>query len=81
MPPFKQPAWDGSPLDGKTIVLFAEQGLGDVLQFIRYAPLVKQRRGKVIVACHEQLLPLLRRCPHGMRRGTALRECRATIHY
>ena len=38
-----QPRWDGSPLDGKTILLHAEQGLGDTLQFIRYAPLVKAR--------------------------------------
>ena len=37
--------WDGSPLDGKTILLHAEQGLGDTLQFIRYAAVVKQRGG------------------------------------
>ena len=40
---FKQPLWDGSPLHGRTILLYAEQGLGDTLQFIRYVPLVKQR--------------------------------------
>jgi Flp pilus assembly protein TadD len=62
LPPYKKPMWDGSPLAGKTILLFAEQGLGDVLQFIRFAPLVKERGGKVIVACHERLLPLLRCC-------------------
>ena len=38
-----QPRWDGSPLRGKTILLDAEQGLGDTIQFIRYARLVKQR--------------------------------------
>ena len=37
------PLWDGSALQGKTILLFAEQGLGDTIQFIRYAPLVQQR--------------------------------------
>ena len=35
------------------------QGLGDTFQFVRYAPLVKQRGGKVILACQEPLLRLL----------------------
>jgi tetratricopeptide (TPR) repeat protein len=67
--PFTQPMWDGSPLDGKTIVLHAEQGIGDTLQFIRYAPLVKKRvsrtdsKATVIVACQAALLKLLSRCP------------------
>lgn len=60
--PFQQPMWDGSPLDGRTILLHAEQGLGDTLQFIRYAPLVKQRGGFVIVECQPSLLPLLATC-------------------
>src|SRR5207302_421444 len=42
-----RPRWDGAPLQGKTILLYAEQGLGDTLQFIRYAPLVQQRGGRV----------------------------------
>src|SRR5205807_2135401 len=37
---FKQPVWDGTALHGRTIVLHAEQGLGDTLQFVRYAALV-----------------------------------------
>jgi len=61
--PFSQPLWDGSPLAGCTILLHAEQGLGDTLQFIRYAPLVKQRGGFVIVECQQTLLPLLATCP------------------
>jgi tetratricopeptide (TPR) repeat protein len=54
-----RPLWDGSSLAGKTILLHAEQGLGDTLQFIRYAPLVKERGAKVIVACQPPLLKLL----------------------
>ncbi|WP_373537654.1 tetratricopeptide repeat protein [Microcoleus sp.] len=52
---FEQPLWDGSDLQGKTILLHPEQGLGDTIHFIRYASLVKQKGGKVIVACHLSL--------------------------
>jgi len=58
---FSQPVWDGSPFPGKTILLHAEQGLGDTLQFIRYAPLVKERGGTVVVACQQSLLGILAR--------------------
>jgi len=71
--PFPQPLWDGSPFAGRTILLYAEQGLGDGLQFIRYAPLVKQRGGTVVVECQETLLPLLATCP-GIDRLIALGE-------
>jgi len=57
--PFPQPLWDGSDLGGRTILLYAEAGLGDTFQFIRYAPLVKQRGGKVIVECQPPLAWLL----------------------
>ena len=57
---FPQPLWDGSPLEGRTILLHAEQGLGDTLQFIRYAPLVKEQGGIVVLECQPSLLPLLR---------------------
>ncbi len=48
---FTQPQWDGRPLEGRTILLHAEQGFGDAIQFIRYVPLVQQRGGKIIVEC------------------------------
>src|SRR5204863_4385160 len=60
---FPQPRWDGAPLDGRTILLYAEQGLGDCLQFIRYATLVQRRGGRVLVECPAVLMPLLARCP------------------
>lgn len=63
LPAYTQPRWDGSPLDGRTILLYAEQGLGDTLHFVRYAALCKARGGKVIVQCQNALLSLLSRTP------------------
>ncbi|HLJ97642.1 MAG TPA: tetratricopeptide repeat protein [Gemmataceae bacterium] len=60
---FRQPLWDGTPLGGRTILLYADQGLGDNLQFARYAPLVQQRGGTVIMECLPALAPLLATCP------------------
>ena len=54
------PLWDGVPLDGRTILLHAEQGFGDAIQFVRYAPLVAQQGGTVIIECHPQLVELFR---------------------
>ncbi|MBT5037904.1 MAG: tetratricopeptide repeat protein [Rhodospirillaceae bacterium] len=53
------PMWDGTALDGATILLHAEQGFGDSLQFIRYAPLVAEQGGRVVLACQEPLKRLL----------------------
>ena len=47
--------WGGQPLDGKTIFIYEEQGLGDTLQFARYLPLLQQLNGKVIF----EILPSL----------------------
>ncbi len=60
---FPRPLWDGGPLAGKTVLLHAEQGLGDTLQFVRYAPLVRRRGGRVVVSAPAALLPLLAGCP------------------
>ena len=58
-----QPVWDGSELDGRTILIVAEQGLGDTIQFIRYAPLVARRGGRVVVSCARMLSQILATCP------------------
>src|SRR6266571_7930910 len=54
-----EPFWDGSELNGRTILLYAEQGFGTTIQFARYAPLVARRGGRVIVACQPELIRLL----------------------
>jgi Tfp pilus assembly protein PilF len=60
---FPPPAWNGENLNGKTILLHAEQGMGDTLQFIRYVPDVIARGGRVIVECPPDLKKIL----HGVQ--------------
>lgn len=57
-----QPPWDGSSLAGKTILLCTEQGLGDAIQFVRYAPLLKARGARVILECPGPLRTLMTTC-------------------
>ncbi|MBD2038955.1 tetratricopeptide repeat protein [Leptolyngbya sp. FACHB-321] len=64
MRPIPQPRWDGSPLNGKTIFLHAEQGMGDMIQFVRYVPLVAQRGGHIILECHAPLMHLFQGLPN-----------------
>jgi hypothetical protein len=71
--PCPQPPWDGSSLAGKTILLSTEQGLGDAIQFVRFAPLVKRMGATVILECERNILPLLQTCPgidHWLPKGT-----------
>lgn len=54
--------WTGEPVAGKTVLLIAEQGLGDTLQFIRYAPIVQQHGARVIAAVQPALIKILSTC-------------------
>jgi tetratricopeptide (TPR) repeat protein len=54
------PAWRGEPLAGKSIAILAEQGLGDFLHFLRYARLLQQRGGRVLLETPRPLVPLVR---------------------
>ena len=58
-PDFRQPAWDGGPIGGKRLLLYPEQGLGDVLLFVRFARELKRRGATVIVLCQALLKDLL----------------------
>jgi cytochrome c-type biogenesis protein CcmH/NrfG len=60
---FPQPVWDGRPLDGRRILLWAEQGYGDTIQFVRFAEQVKRAGGKVVLECQPRLARLMRTCP------------------
>lgn len=55
------PAWTGSePVEGRTVLVWAEQGLGDALQFSRYASCLADLGARVILEVHPPLVRLLR---------------------
>ena len=58
-----QPHWNGTHLGGKTVLLHAEQGFGDTIQFVRYLPLVMERGGKIVFECQPELLQLMTEIP------------------
>jgi Flp pilus assembly protein TadD len=58
--PHQQPRWNGAVARNATVLVEGEQGLGDTIQFARYAPLVKSRVGRVILRCQKPLAALLR---------------------
>lgn len=60
MPEFQQPLWNGDPLPAGTLLLHAEQGLGDTLQFVRFAQLAAVRCGTVLLQCQPQIAGILR---------------------
>lgn len=61
--PFPQPTWTGEDIAGRTILLYAEQGLGDTLQFVRYVPLVAARGARVLLEVQRPLVTVLSGLP------------------
>ena len=57
------PTWDGEELSGRTLLLHVEQGLGDTLQFARYASSLAARGIRCIVRCPRALAPLIETIP------------------
>lgn len=60
---FEQPMWDGAALDGRTILLYTEQGYGDTIQFARFVPMVAARGGRVVLECKAEMRALLQNLP------------------
>jgi tetratricopeptide (TPR) repeat protein len=59
-PHFAQPMWRGEAgIEGKTILVYADEGLGDTIQFARYVPMLAARGARVVLAVQEGLVPLL----------------------
>lgn len=57
-PNINRPLWEGQPIDGKTIFVYPEQGLGDAIQFARMIPTLRSAGAKVILGCEPKLVPL-----------------------
>lgn len=51
--------WRGEDIAGRTILLYAEQGLGDTLQFVRYAPMVARRGARIVLEVQAPLVRLV----------------------
>ncbi|CCE08535.1 conserved hypothetical protein [Bradyrhizobium sp. STM 3843] len=59
-PTYTEPEWSGEPLAGRTLLLYAEAGLGDTLQFVRYLPMLRDKGGEIVLQVQPALVPLLR---------------------
>ncbi len=70
---FAQPRWDGSPLNGRTVLAWCEQGLGDAIQFVRFAGLLAEQGARVVLECPQKLVGLFSTC-RGIERVVAERQ-------
>ena len=59
-PKINAPSWRGQDLTGRHVMVFSEQGLGDIIQFARYLPLLIERKAKVTFFTSKNLVRLLR---------------------
>lgn len=57
---FDYPHWAGDPLGNRTLLLHAEQGFGDTIQFCRFAASIPKKSGRVVLECQPALVPLLK---------------------
>lgn len=62
-PRYGQVVWNGASIDGRSVLVRCYRGLGDTIQFIRYAPLIRARAAKLIVWAQPRLMPLLEHVP------------------
>ena len=63
-PKFPQPMWLGAgTIEGKTILVYADEGLGDTIQFVRYAPMLAALGARIILVVDDAVYPLLSALP------------------
>jgi hypothetical protein len=80
LPRHEQYIWDGSPLNGKHVLVRCYHGLGDTIQFIRYVPLIREIAREISVWAQPELLPLLRSM-HGIDHLLPLHDSIIDLEY
>jgi tetratricopeptide (TPR) repeat protein len=80
-PTLAQPRWNGQDLRGKTLLMWAEQGFGDTIQFGRFAPILKQRGASIILRVPARLKELAKGFAGVDRVVVAFEEIAEPIHF
>jgi hypothetical protein len=75
LPSTDRPQWDGAPAPDATILLVADQGFGDVIQFARYIPWAAERCGRLVIACAAEMQPLVAQLAPGVKLFAKWNEC------
>jgi Flp pilus assembly protein TadD len=75
MPPTNAPQWDGKPLSEETLLLIADQGFGDVVQFCRYIPWAAERCPNIAIACSRPMSALVRQQYSGLNIFEHWKDC------
>jgi len=80
LPRHLQPVWNGAPVDSQRVLVRCYHGLGDTVQFIRFAPLLRRRAAEVTVWAQPALIPLLRTA-RGIDRLLPLHDAAPGVEY
>jgi hypothetical protein len=75
MPPTDKPQWDGTPFTDRALLLVADQGFGDVIQFSRYIAWARERCPDIAIGCSGEMIPLLRQIAPKARVFARWQEC------
>ena len=75
LPQTDRPQWDGQPITDGTLLLIADQGFGDVLQFVRYLPWAASRCADLVLACAPELHRLIRHNYSGIATFECWNKC------
>lgn len=61
--PASIPRWQGEDVSGKTVIVSSEQGIGDMIQFLRFVPALERRGARIVFASYPEIVKLLRNDP------------------